>query len=108
VPVEVGGALSADEFAVEVDGHLEPRVRGDDLHSGCTADRVADDPDVFEVEAAGQRRAWVELRQSLELVEHEAGVCGADVDQPLDRGVRRGPHHAGVDGLPDDVTSREH
>jgi hypothetical protein len=69
---------------------------------------VADDPDVLQVEVAGQRRAWVDLRESAELVQHEAGVCGADVDQPLDRGVRRRPHHVGVRGLSDDAPSGEH
>ena len=100
--------LGAEQLAVEVDADLEARVGGHDLHRGRAAQGVPDDPDVTQVEVTGQRRAAVVRGECGEPVEHEAGVGGADVDQPLELRVRRGTHHVGVHGLADDPSAGEH
>jgi|SRR5579884_77219 len=57
-------ALRAGQLAVEIDADLEARVAGDDLDCCRAADRVADDPDVLQVEVAYERRVRLELREA--------------------------------------------
>ncbi len=45
----------AEELAVEVDADPEPRVVGHHLNGGRAAQRMADDPDVLQIEVAGER-----------------------------------------------------
>src|SRR5207253_1460140 len=107
-PVKTRVGLRAEELAVQIDADLEARVAGHDLNRGRAADRVPYDPDVFEVEVAGEGRVWFELRESAQLVEREAAVGRADADQALEGRMRRWPHHVRVRGLPDDLPSGEH
>ena len=53
--------LGAEQLAVEIDADLEARVGGHDLNRGRAAERVADDPDVLEIEVTGQAASSVRL-----------------------------------------------
>ena len=100
-PVETRVGLRPEELAVEVDADLEARVTGHDLNSGRATDRMADDPHVLQIEMPSQRRARLESRQPVELVEYEPVVGGADVDQALERRMRRRSHHVRMSRLAD-------
>ena len=74
---------------------------GKQMRSGRATDRMADDSHVLQIEMPSQRRARRESRQPVELVEYEPVVGGADVDQALERRMRRRSHHVRMSRLAD-------
>src|SRR5207247_6381305 len=79
-PVKTRLRFLPEELAIEIDADLEAPVAGHHLNRARAAERVACDPDVFEVEVGDEGRVRFELREAIQLVEREAAVTGADLD----------------------------